>query len=158
MEHPALSTRQTKAPLLVLWLLSAEECPRGALSTQHSGVDMLRLRTLSCASYGPTSGPTSGHQRALVPYISIYICVRGPGALGRVGTQAGPSSKPLFTTLSRLWRMGHLPRGGRGAGLGSQSSQRGVLGCQSHPKVVQIWTISCFPIRISQNSGLKFLS
>ena len=90
--------------------------------------------------------------------ISIYICVRGPGALGRIGAQAGPSSKPLFTTLSRLWRMGHLPWGGRGAGVGSQSSQEGVLGCQSDPKVIQIWTISCFLIRISQNCGLKFLS
>ena len=70
--------------------------------------------------------------------ISIYTCVRGPGALAGVGAQAGPSSKPLFTILSPLWRVGHLPRGGHGAGLGSQSSQRDVLGCQNHPKVVQI--------------------
>ena len=88
----------------------------------------------------------------------IYICVRGPGALVRICNKAEPSSKTLFITLWPLRRMGHLPRGGRGAGLGSQSSQRGVLGCQSHPKVVQIWTIPFFLVRISQKSGLKFLS
>ena len=88
----------------------------------------------------------------------IYIYIRGPGALAGVGAQAGPSSKPLFITLWPLWRMGRLPWGGCGAGLGSQKSQKGLLGCQSHPKVVQIWTISRFLARISQNCGLKFLS
>ena len=91
-------------------------------------------------------------------YISIYISVRGPGALVRICEQCGPSSKPLFTTLWRLRRVGHHHWGGRGAGVGSQSSQRGVLGCQSHPKVVQIWSISYVLVRISRKCGLKFLS
>ena len=70
----------------------------------------------------------------------------------------GMNLSKLFTTIRPLRRVGHLPRGGRRAGLWSQNSQRGVLGCQSHPKVVQILTISCFLIRISQNYGENLLS
>ena len=85
-------------------------------------------------------------------HFNQQICISCQGNQGVIyGTN-------LFVTLWQLWRVGRLPWGGRGAGVRSQSSQRGVLGCQSQPKVVQIWTISCFPIRISESNGLTFLS
>ena len=49
-------------------------------------------------------------------------------------TQAGPSILVLFIILWLLWRVGHISWYGRGAGLGSQSSQRGVFGMPKSPQ------------------------
>ena len=89
----------------------------------------------------------------------IYLYLRkGPRSVGtHLYTGGTLTITTIYYTLATL-AYGPPPLGRPWGRIGVPELPKGCLGYQSHPKVLQILSISCFLVRISQRCGLKFLS